>query len=606
MDLSRQANMTTDAFQRLESQMIYLNIAQEKADKSLTTFGNRWRDLSSGHPSSKAIGEVEDGDLSGVYERYVKPNLGIKDTTSAMRKIIDDVKKSGQPDYMQARIYSQLGIDEGYAYKSPKEIAAARQHETIAVPRETVEQLEESRKNHTIRHEDSLDRAKNWFTAKAAKTVDAIHDFTSAGDEAVFGTGGDDETKKTITESTTEGTKEGMLQAWREITGGGATFNDRFQFGGKPGDGSIVPQAYHPDGGVAQTVKALHSGGGYEVLDQDVGGNGNTRGDRNNNPGNLKFGPLAKAFGATHADDKGFAVFPNKESGDAAMEARVKSNSYSGLTLDQFGNKYAEGNADWKKTVGAALGIGPNGIVNNNDPRLLGAIKKAEGTGRGASGGGGYTGVGGYNFMGSARAHAMGMDIRAFSPEAQMKWATGITNGNGPASIRANKYAGGDMAGFLKDLSDAGAPLDQFAGAYVHKPRQHGYGNALDIETGFGSGPDNSPHLYAWAKAHPKEFAAIQAKHHMRNLDTSSGASMHDWGHFEFSPTGDAPFTNAKGLGGGAHMSDRVKHGTHHKLSVDFTNMPKGVRTGYSGDKGLFKEVKLNRGRAMGFASQDS
>jgi hypothetical protein len=25
----------------------------------------------------------------------------------------------------------------------------------------------------------------------------------------------------------------------------------------------------------------------------------------------------------------------------------------------------------------------------------------------------------------------------------------------------------------------------------------------------------------------------------------------------------------------GAHLSDRVKHGTHHKLSVDFTNMPK-------------------------------
>jgi hypothetical protein len=64
-------------------------------------------------------------------------------------------------------------------------------------------------------------------------------------------------------------------------------------------------------------------------------------------------------------------------------------------------------------------------------------------------------------------------------------------------------------------------------------------------------------------------------------------------------------FTNDKGLGG-AHLSDRVKHGTHHKLSVDFNNMPKGTRTAYSGQPGLFKEVKLNRGRAMGFASQDS
>jgi hypothetical protein len=292
MDLSRQANMTTDAFQRMESQMNYLNIAQEKADKSLTTFGNRWRDLSSGHPSMKAIGEVEDGDLSGVYERYVKPNLGIKDTTSAMRKIIDDVKKSGQPDYMQARIYSQLGIDDGYAYKSPKEIAEARAHERVAVPRESVEQFEKSRQKG-LGSESVWDRTGNAITSAVAPAIDAYHELVAKGGDAMFG---NDDKKKVLKESTTEGTKEGFLQAWREITGGGATFNDRFQFGGKPGDGTMVPQAYHPDGGVAQTVKALHDGGGYKVPDQDGNSTGNTRGDRNNNPGNLKFGPLAESL----------------------------------------------------------------------------------------------------------------------------------------------------------------------------------------------------------------------------------------------------------------------------------------------------------------------
>jgi hypothetical protein len=34
--------------------------------------------------------------------------------------------------------------------------------------------------------------------------------------------------------------------------------------------------------------------------------------------------------------------------------------------------------------------------------------------------------------------------------------------------------------------------------------------------------------------------------------------------------------------------------------------MPKGTRTAYAGDAGLFKEVKLNRGRAMASASQDT
>jgi hypothetical protein len=109
-------------------------------------------------------------------------------------------------------------------------------------------------------------------------------------------------------------------------------------------------------------------------------GGGGTRGDRNNNPGNLKYGPLAKKFGATGADDKGFAIFPTRDAGSAAQESLVKSDAYSGLTLDQFAQKYAEGDAGWKKTVGGELGIKGGDVVNNNDPRLVGAIRKAEGT----------------------------------------------------------------------------------------------------------------------------------------------------------------------------------------------------------------------------------
>jgi hypothetical protein len=187
-DLSRQANMTTDAFQRLESQMKYLNISEERANKSLTTFGTRWHDLSSGHPTSKAIGEIEDGDLSGVFERYVKPNIGIKDTVAAMRKIIDDVKNSGQPPEMRARILDKIGIDTGYAYNSPKEIAEARRNERVAVPKETVEQLEETRKSD-LRRDAALDRAKTAITSKMAGPISALHGLESESDEWMFGDG---------------------------------------------------------------------------------------------------------------------------------------------------------------------------------------------------------------------------------------------------------------------------------------------------------------------------------------------------------------------------------------------------------------------------------
>lgn len=68
--------------------------------------------------------------------------------------------------------------------------------------------------------------------------------------------------------------------------------------------------------------------------------------------------------------------------------------------------------------------------------------------------------------------------------------------------------------------------------------------------------------------------------------------------------------------GHGAHLSDRIirnhlksssgaAHLGHASVSVDFHNMPRGTRTSAKAS-GRFKEVKLNRGRPMAMASQDS
>jgi uncharacterized membrane protein YeaQ/YmgE (transglycosylase-associated protein family) len=109
-------------------------------------------------------------------------------------------------------------------------------------------------------------------------------------------------------------------------------------------------------------------------------GAGGSRGDRNNNPGNIKDGTFARAHGAVGSDGP-FAVFPSYQAGSDAQIALVQSASYQGLTLHQFAKNYAEGSPAWEKTVGSQLGIGPNDIVNNMDPRLAGAIRMAEGTG---------------------------------------------------------------------------------------------------------------------------------------------------------------------------------------------------------------------------------
>ena len=151
-----------------------------------------------------------------------------------------------------------------------------------------------------------------------------------------------------------------------------------------------------------------------------------------------------------------------------------------------------------------------------------------------------YSGIGErFNFAGSDRARQMGMNMQ---PGQVQTFETGIVDGKGPGTIQSNQYAGRDIAGFLHDLHEAGAPLDQYSGTYAKRQirggsgwSQHAYGNAVDIETGFGHGPDNSPKLFAWAQKNPEKWAELQSKYHMKNL------APNDWGHLEWTPAGRNP-----------------------------------------------------------------
>lgn len=59
-----------------------------------------------------------------------------------------------------------------------------------------------------------------------------------------------------------------------------------------------------------------------------------TRGQRNNNPGNMEYGPFTIAHGATGSDGR-FAIFPDLETGQKAMDARLSSGQYAGKTDEQ-------------------------------------------------------------------------------------------------------------------------------------------------------------------------------------------------------------------------------------------------------------------------------
>ncbi len=60
---------------------------------------------------------------------------------------------------------------------------------------------------------------------------------------------------------------------------------------------------------------------------------------RNNNPGDIEFGPFAQAHGATGGDPR-FAIFPTVDAGMACLRALLLKH-YAGLSISAALNKYA-------------------------------------------------------------------------------------------------------------------------------------------------------------------------------------------------------------------------------------------------------------------------
>jgi hypothetical protein len=73
----------------------------------------------------------------------------------------------------------------------------------------------------------------------------------------------------------------------------------------------------------------------------DSGGTGSSRGQRNNNPGNIEYGPFAKRMGATGSDGR-FAIFPTMQQGYAAIAELIQGYKSQGIdTIASIIQKYA-------------------------------------------------------------------------------------------------------------------------------------------------------------------------------------------------------------------------------------------------------------------------
>jgi hypothetical protein len=117
--------------------------------------------------------------------------------------------------------------------------------------------------------------------------------------------------------------------------------------------------------------------------------NNPTRSDRNNNPGNIKYGSYAKSQGATGRDSGGFAVFPDATLGHTAM--------YNLLTGDRYKNKSVKdaittwtGGKPYDLTgLGDLQGKKITDLKPDELGNVLDYMKKGEGTKYGVPTGGG-------------------------------------------------------------------------------------------------------------------------------------------------------------------------------------------------------------------------
>lgn len=104
---------------------------------------------------------------------------------------------------------------------------------------------------------------------------------------------------------------------------------------------------------------------------------------RNNNPGNLRFGAFALRHGATH-ESGGFAVFPDFNTGFAALCALLRTKSYCDLNLHDAMHRYAPASENhtenYIKFIEQEIDVTAQTILRNiSTERLARAIQKFEG-----------------------------------------------------------------------------------------------------------------------------------------------------------------------------------------------------------------------------------
>lgn len=103
-----------------------------------------------------------------------------------------------------------------------------------------------------------------------------------------------------------------------------------------------------------------------------------TRGIRNNNPGNIKYGAFAKSMGATAADSAGFAIFPTANAGIAAIQKNLEAYGRKGFdTPFEIAHRWSTTDqAAYTKRLADLFGGNPNKQLDMSDPKVIAALSR--------------------------------------------------------------------------------------------------------------------------------------------------------------------------------------------------------------------------------------
>lgn len=153
------------------------------------------------------------------------------------------------------------------------------------------------------------------------------------------------------------------------------------------GAGNTTPKA--PIESKAETAMPQQGGAEihYQTAENTVVKQGGSLSWRNNNPGNIRAGEFANKHGAI-SNNKGFAVFPDEATGNAAREALLfESPKYKDLSIGRAILRYAppveNDTGAYINTVTKSAGLNPGRVLSSlskdERARLLTAMKSHEG-----------------------------------------------------------------------------------------------------------------------------------------------------------------------------------------------------------------------------------